>query len=198
VKARSAWLLSRFAFISSLLFCGTQIAEASAPAVVADGQIALASGLQLPEGVAVSSSGTVYVADTGNNRVVTVSPSGVLTPVSVPGYTLSGPGAVAVDSTGDLFIADSNNARVLELKTSGSVALIAGAPLLNYPASLAFDPAGDLYIGDANNLAIYKVSASTLQTGSGSPTLVTISNVFRPVSGSVGHRRVGLYRRLVL
>jgi sugar lactone lactonase YvrE len=155
-----------------------QLAEASVPAVVADGQIALASGFQVPEAVAVSSSGTVYVADTGNNRVLTVSSAGVLTPVSIPaGYTLSGPGAVAVDSTGDLFIADSNNARVLELKTGGTMALIAGAPLLTYPASLALDPAGDLYIGDSNNLAIYKLSASALQTGSGAATPVTISNV---------------------
>jgi sugar lactone lactonase YvrE len=109
--------------------------------------------------------------------VVTVSPTGVLTPVNVPGYTLSGPGAVTVDSTGDLFIADSNNARVLELKPTGNVVLIAGAPLLSYPASLAFDPAGDLYIGDLINLALYKVSASSLQTESGVTTPVTISNV---------------------
>ncbi len=177
MNSHSARSIFHLCFISSLLLCGSQIAEGSVPAVVADGQIALASGFQLPEGVAIAPNGTVYVADTGNNRVVTVSSAGVLTPVSIPGYTLSGPGAVVIDATGDLFIADSNNARVLELKTGGSVALIAGAPLLNYPASLAFDPAGDLYIGDANNLAIYKVSASTLQTGSGAPTAVTISNV---------------------
>ena len=69
MKAPSAWLLSRFACISSLLLCGAQIAEASVPAVVADGQIALASGLSYPQGIAVSATGTIYVADTGNNRV---------------------------------------------------------------------------------------------------------------------------------
>ena len=109
--------------------------------------------------------------------MVTVSNTGVLTPVSVPGYTLSGPGAVAVDSTGNLFVADSNNARVLELKTSGTVVLVGGPPILSYPASLAFDPAGDLYIGDASNLAIYRVSASELESGNPSPALVNIGNV---------------------
>jgi DNA-binding beta-propeller fold protein YncE len=100
VKAHSAWLFSRFACISSLLFCGSQIAEASVPAVVADGQIALASGLSFPQGVAVSATGTIYVADTGNNRVVTISNTGIVTPVSTPGYTLNSPGGVAVDASG--------------------------------------------------------------------------------------------------
>jgi DNA-binding beta-propeller fold protein YncE len=129
-------LLSPIACIASLLFCGSQIVEASTPPVIADGQIAIASGFQLPEGVAISDNGTVYVADTGNNRVVTVSSAGVVNPVNVPGYTLSGPGGVAVDSSGDLFIADSNNARVLEVKTSGSVVLVAGPPTLSYPSFL--------------------------------------------------------------
>ena len=80
---------------------------------------------------------------------------------------------------------------MLKLKTSSNVALVAGAPLLNYPASLALDPADDLYIGDANNLAIYKVSASTLQTGSGAPTLVTVSNVSRLFPGALATDAAG-------
>jgi DNA-binding beta-propeller fold protein YncE len=80
VKAHSAWLLSRFAWISTLLLCGVQIAEASAPAVVADGTDR--PGIRYPQGVAVSATGTIYVADTGNNRVVTISNTGVVTPVS--------------------------------------------------------------------------------------------------------------------
>ena len=176
MKLRSARSFSHLVCVSSLFCCGSKIAVASTPAVVADQQIALASGFQLPEGVAVSTNGTIYVADTLNNQVVTVSSTGVVRPVIVPGYTLSGPGAVAVDSSGDLFIADSNNARVLELKTGGNVTLISGSTL-SYPASLALDSMGDLYIGDAANLAVYKVGAAALQSPNATPSPVTIGNV---------------------
>ena len=162
MKAHSAWLLSRFACISSLLLFGSQIAEASAPPVVADAQIAFASGFGNPQGVAVSNNGTVYVADTANNQVVTVSNTGVVTPLNIPGYTLSAPGAVAVDANGNLFIADSNNARVLEVPVSGSPKLIAGAPTLSLPIAVAVDSTGIVYIGDANNSAVYKVPVGGL------------------------------------
>jgi hypothetical protein len=56
VKAQSARLLSRFAFISSLLLFGSQLAEASTPPVVADAQIAFASGFGNPQGIAVSNN----------------------------------------------------------------------------------------------------------------------------------------------
>ena len=76
-----------------------------APAVVADEQITLASGLGNPQGIAISGNGTIYVADTANNRVVTISNTGVTTPVNIPGYSLNAPGGVAVDAAGDLYIA---------------------------------------------------------------------------------------------
>jgi len=83
VKALSARSFSRLVCVPCLLCCGLKVAVASAPSVIADGQVALASGFQLPEGVSVSQNGTIYVADTLNNRVVTVSRSGVVTPVTV-------------------------------------------------------------------------------------------------------------------
>jgi sugar lactone lactonase YvrE len=173
-------------FLGLIVAFGSQPALASAPPVVADAQIALASGLQLPEGIAIAKNGTIYVADTQSNQVVTVSSAGVLTPVSTPGYTLSGPGAVAVDSAGDLFIADSNNARVLKkVSATGAVSEVLGSQALSYPAALTFDPAGDLYIGDAVKLAIYKVTAAVLAQGGNTATTVTISNVSNLFPGAL-------------
>jgi len=178
--------LSPFRFALGLIAAfGSQLALASAPPVVADAQIALASGFQLPEGIAITKNGTIYVADTQNNQVVTVSSAGVVTPVTISGYTLSGPGAVAVDSAGDLFIADSNNARVLKVSTSGAVSQVLGSQTLSYPAALAFDPAGDLYIGDAVKLAIYKVTAAVLAQGGNTATPVNISNVSNVFPGAL-------------
>ena len=166
-----ARLLSPLLSISALLFCGLKIASAAVPPVVADGQIALASGFAYPQGVAVASNGTVYVADMGNNRVVKVSSAGVINPVNVSGYTLNGPSAVAVDSRGNLYIADAYNARVIEvLASSGDAIPVAGPPLLSLPVALAVDASNNVYIGDGNNFAIYKV------TPGGSPVQLAIAN----------------------
>lgn len=85
MKLCSSRSLPRLCCISGLLLCGAQITQASTPPVVADGQIALASGLGNPQGIAVSNTGIIYVADTGNNRVVTVSSAGVVTLVNITG-----------------------------------------------------------------------------------------------------------------
>ena len=130
---------------------------ATAPPVVADAQSTVALGLGNPQAIAVSNNGVVYVADTANNRVVTISSTGVVTPLSIPGFTLNGPGALAIDAAGDLYIADTNNVRVLQVPISGSPSMIAGAPTLSLPIAVAVDASGDVYIGDANNAAVYEV-----------------------------------------
>jgi len=175
VKLCSARLLSRLGCVSSLLLCGTQITQASVPAVVADGQVTLASGFAYPQGVAVASNGTIYVADMGNNRVVTVSSTGVVTPVGTGEFTLNGPTAVAVDAAGDLYIADAYNARVIEVPATGSPVQVAGPPTLSLPVALAVDASNNLYIGDGNNFAIYELpsSGSLVQLAVGN-----VSNLF--------------------
>lgn len=98
--------------------------------------------LSAPSGVATDSSGNLFVADSGNNRVLefaapsaTCGPypcvdsapaigvfgtcgsfeASVCTPPgSVSASSLFGPSAVAFDRAGDLFISDSGNSRVLE------------------------------------------------------------------------------------
>ena len=91
------------------------------------------TSLFAPEGLAVDpSSGTLYVADAGNNRVLRfprpVAQTGRITPDAVigqPDFTtadsalvsaasLKAPSGVAIGPTGDLFVADSGNNRVLE------------------------------------------------------------------------------------
>ena len=91
------------------------------------------TSLSAPEGIAVNpGDGTVYVADSGNNRVLRfprpVNQSGRITPDAVIGQvdfisstsaavtakSLNSPGGVAIGPNGDLFVADSGNNRVLE------------------------------------------------------------------------------------
>ena len=83
---------------------------------------ALASDLDQPQAVAVAPNGDVLIADTGNNRVLAVTPAGkigVLAGDGVAGYTgdngqaaaaeLNTPSGVAVDGQGNVYIADSSN-----------------------------------------------------------------------------------------
>jgi serine/threonine-protein kinase len=66
------------------------------------------------EGVAVDTSGTVYVSDEYNNRVVALS-SGLTGQIVLPFTDLDFPHGVAVDGAGSLYVADFNHNRVLKL-----------------------------------------------------------------------------------
>jgi sugar lactone lactonase YvrE len=73
-------------------------------------------GFYGPRGVAVDAQGTIYVADTGNKRVVATDSEG--TYLYQWGHAGNEPGAfnepigIAVDAQGDLYVADTWNGRV--------------------------------------------------------------------------------------
>jgi sugar lactone lactonase YvrE len=118
-----------------------------------------------PQSIAVAGNGTVYIADTNNNRVIgliTNLPGNstqlpVLSTFTVNGQSsaLVGPQALAVDTAGDLYIGDtpSTGGRILEMTATngvlnGTVKLIYSAGLLANPISLAVDSTNTLFIGD--------------------------------------------------
>jgi len=81
--------------------------------------------LKIPFGVAVRSDGAVFIADTGDNRLVELSISGQIQNVAGSGISgfvgdegpatdaqLSGPEGVAVALNGNLLVADTENERV--------------------------------------------------------------------------------------
>ena len=93
-----------------------------------DGGLALKARLSLPFGVSVGRDGTVFIADTGNNRLREITSSGrilALAGTGHPGLTgdggparqaeFSGPTALTLDASGDLFVADTDNHRIREL-----------------------------------------------------------------------------------
>ncbi|HVT01945.1 MAG TPA: hypothetical protein VHL58_01060 [Thermoanaerobaculia bacterium] len=92
----------------------------------ADGHPATAAGLYGPSGVALDSAGSLYIADTSNNRIRKVAAgSGIITTVAgngSAGFSGDGGGAattaglyaggVASDPIGNLYIADTQSNRV--------------------------------------------------------------------------------------
>ncbi|MBI2680961.1 MAG: hypothetical protein HYX25_08150 [Candidatus Solibacter usitatus] len=134
--------------------------------------------LTLPTGVALDSSGTLYVADSGNRRIRGVSPAGQVS--SVPGAGRD----VAVDANGNLYIASANT--VLQVIPGADPIIIAGGdagsfggdggPAINArlagPAGLAITASGEIYIADSRNHRVRKVDANGFigtAAGNGTP-----------------------------
>ena len=102
----------------------TRVAGNGIPGFSGDNGPATGAQLSVIQGVGVDSTGNVYIADTGNNRIRKVS-NGVISTVAGNGNSgfsgdngpainaqLKSPGGVAVDSAGNLYIADTLNNRI--------------------------------------------------------------------------------------
>ena len=129
------------------------------PPFVSDAQTPITSsdGFNNPRGLAVVPGGTVYVADSGNHRVLSITPAGVQTTVSLGTLkpALDTPAAVALDSFGDLYIADTALNRIIKLPAGAAngLSIIFGA-ILNQPVAIASDGSGNLAIANAGNATI--------------------------------------------
>jgi len=129
------------------------------------------NGLGAAYGVAVDSSGNVYIADHDHSKVykLTLSASGytwsIIAPTRKGGYTPSSPGVgyphgVAVDGSGNVYICDLGNYRVLkETLSAGSYTWSTVAnfryPTLLYagePNSVAVDNSGNVYVSGVTDL----------------------------------------------
>ena len=117
----------------------TTVAGGAAPGFGGDGGPAVGAPLQDPKAVWAAPSGDVYIADSGNERIRRIDPSGTISTVAgtgVPGYSgdggpaiaaqFDGPRGLAGDGAGNLYVADDNNNRIRRIDTSGVVTTVAG------------------------------------------------------------------------
>ena len=149
------------------------------------------SPLELPLGEATDAAGTLYISDTGGNRIRKVDLAGNITTIANNNGTagLSGdtglavsaeinqPSAIAIDGAGNIIFADTGNNAIREINAvTGNISTIAGtlgsaghsgdgnnakSALLSSPQGLAFDASGNLYIADTGNNCIREVNASS-------------------------------------
>jgi DNA-binding beta-propeller fold protein YncE len=120
-----------------------------------------------PFGLAVDASGSIYVADAGDNTIKKLSPTGQLLAIwgktgSAPGE-LSWPQGVAVDAQGNVYVADANNSRIQKFSSTGTLLAVFGntgssVEHLNLPVGIDLDTQGDLYVTDLRNHRLVKFS----------------------------------------
>jgi sugar lactone lactonase YvrE len=175
-----------------------------------DGGPATSASLAWPQGVAVDSSGNLYIADTNYDFIRKVS-GGTITTVAgnnIWGYSGDGgpatsaslnfPYGVAVDSAGNVYIADWQNNRIRKV-SGGTITTVAGngfyrysgdsgpatSASLNQPTGVAVDSFGNLYIADWFNNRIRKVSGGTITTVAGNGRCCFSGDGGSPTSASL-------------
>jgi DNA-binding beta-propeller fold protein YncE len=146
--------------------------------------VATQAALKNPMAVVVDGDGSLYISDSGNNRIRKVDPSGVIStlagtgsrrhdgdekPAIEAGMTPSG---IALDGAGGLIVADTRNHRVrlIDLE-SGIISTLAGTgkrgfggdgdlaqgAKLSSPWGVAVSPAGDIFITDSGNNRVRRI-----------------------------------------
>ena len=144
-------------------------------------EMLVGNGLNSPSAVAADGNGNLYIADTGNNRILKETLSaGSYTQSVVPTSTLSSPDGVAVDGSGNVYIADYFNNQVLKETPSGATYIEStvgsGTPK---PLAVAVDGSGNVYV-----LTSYatgepqQILKETLSAGNYTPSQVIPANYY--------------------
>ncbi|HWW81735.1 MAG TPA: hypothetical protein VNY82_19195, partial [Steroidobacteraceae bacterium] len=191
----------------------TTIAGAGGTPGLADGA-GSAARFQGLSGVAIGADDSIYVADSGNNRIRKVqNQSGVWTVSTLAGDGTAGfadgagasahfnnPRGVAVDPTGIVYVADTGNNRIRKIGTDVTVSTLAGdgtSGLLNGPAAasarfnapqgVAVDNQGNLYVADTGNSTVRFISTSgTVSSVAGDGTVSSNDSPSAHFNGLIG------------
>ncbi len=151
-----------------------------------------------PQGLAVDSTGNVYVTDAGNNSIRRIKPSGEVTTVAGQAGAVgnsdgigksarfNNPRGLVVDVEGNIYIADTGNREIRRIASDDSVVTVAGfgGAFANadgmsrfarfyHPSSLSVDGDGNVFIADSYNHTIRKMTSagfvSTVAGAAGNP-----------------------------
>ena len=144
-----------------------------------------------PQAVAVSATGLIAVADSGNNsiRLLNMATSQVTTLVgNGSGFVDGGPGVakfgtltgLSFDSGGNLFVVDMTNQRIRKVTPNGTVQTIGGdgtagnvdsldpmTARFNNPSGIVMTPGGVAFVTDSYNGSIRKGSGNGISTFAG-------------------------------
>ncbi len=173
----------------------TTVAGSGPTAATQDGLPATSAYVHIPKAITFGPDGTLYIAESGTDRVRKVN-SGVITTVAGTGTAgfsgdggparqaqLNGPTGLAVNGAGTLYIADYGNRRIRTVDASGAIRTVAGTGMFEDPAmedglalqtaispyAIALDSSGALYMTSFNSPRIRRLGPDgTLLTVAGS------------------------------
>jgi sugar lactone lactonase YvrE len=142
-----------------------------------------------PTGIAMDSSGYLYVADNHNHVISRISPQGEVFYFAGlagnPGGTdamgvnarFRFPNGLAVDSSGNVYVADTGNHTIRRIAPDHTVTTIAGmagvsgsadgtgsAARFNLPRAVALDSQGNLFVADSENFTIRRITPAGVVT----------------------------------
>jgi sugar lactone lactonase YvrE len=169
----------------------TTVAGNGSGAYAGDGGVATNASLKGPFGVALDAAGSLYIADTTNNRIRMVGANGIITTIAgngTAGYAGDGaaatnarvsvPCGIVLDASGNLYFADQYNQRIRMVGTNGIITTVAGTfgagyygdggaatnARFSYPRGLALGTPGNLYIADTADYRIRMVGTNGIIT----------------------------------
>jgi len=153
-----------------------------------DGGQATAATLSIPTALAFDSSGNLYIADAGSNRIRMVNIStGIISTFAGDGNninsgdggpainaSLDGPSAIVFDPSGNLLIADTGNNEIRMVSPQGVITKVAGTgnaafdgdtgtvatAAFSAPDGIALDPFGNIYVSDSGNQCVREISTA--------------------------------------
>jgi hypothetical protein len=119
-----------------------------------------AGALKLPGDMSFDADGNLYIADSGNNRIVVLDKDlnfkRVISEFTNDGKTetFKNPGGITVDGNGNIHVADTDNGRVVSISQNGEAKLvfgmaassITGANFVFSPLKVGVDSAGRYYV----------------------------------------------------
>jgi DNA-binding beta-propeller fold protein YncE len=144
-----------------------------------------------PIGIAVAPDGRIIVADTYNDRIRAIDPSGTVSTLAGSGRpgaddgfaheaSFDTPTGIAIDTLGVLFVADTGNGIVRTIDRNGHVATPTWTQSAGFfrPLGIALAPDGEIYIADEAGRIV------AVRAGGAVRTLAGASPGFRDGAGS--------------
>lgn len=124
-----------------------------------DGSGAQAS-FNSPKGMTIDGSGTIYVADYGNNAIRKITSAGFVS--TIHGTSLKNPSGVCLDASGNLYVADSGHGSIVKIEPGGNVSTVVSG--LKTPRDVVIDKTGNFYVTDQGSNTVKRISPNGVIT----------------------------------
>ena len=191
--------MSKFLFFITLFFTTALVFSQQVTTVAGYGSAGFLDGpgwwaeFKGITGVCTDPQGTIYVADSGNNRIRKVEATGnhmvsTIAGSGVEGYAdgvgtnavFGSPKSICIDNQGNLYVTDFWNYKIRKITPAGVVTTVAGTTpgfadgtvataKFGYLGGICIDAQGNLYVADGGNNRIRKITpAGIVSTVAGS------------------------------